>query len=155
MSSAMPKIKRKDMIKKDAKTLHSVIVNGVVFKKNKVLVSQRSMSELHAPGKWTIPGGKIEQTGGNVFNILEKTLVREIREETGIEVKKEMHLAMNNTFIRADGQHVIALIFKCHHKSGSPRPLEDTTACKWVSLDEIRSMDFPPNVKGYILKAYK
>ncbi|HCB35793.1 MAG: hypothetical protein A2W52_01510 [Candidatus Taylorbacteria bacterium RIFCSPHIGHO2_02_49_25] len=143
------------MIKKqDKQKLHSIIVNGVIFKGDKVLVSQRSTSESHEPGKWTIPGGKVDRTDGDVFNIIEKTLAREIREETGVEIKDEIQLVTNNTFIRTDGQHVIALIFKCLYKSGKPRPLEDTTDCRWVSLSEVRSMDFPPNVKGYILKSY-
>lgn len=141
-------------MKKNKKTLHSVIVNGVIFKGNKVLISQRSTGERHAPGKWTIPGGKIDRTGGDVFNIIERTLAREIREETGIEIEGEILPVTNNTFIRPNGQHVIALIYKCRYKSGKARPLEDTTACRWVSLVEITSMDFPPNVKGYILKAY-
>ncbi len=66
--------------------LHSVLVNGVVFKDNTVLVAQRSWEEKHAPGCWTIPGGKVEETPGDVFNIVEETLQREIAEETGVTI---------------------------------------------------------------------
>lgn len=135
--------------------VHSVIVNGVIFNGDKVLVSQRSMEEAHEPGKWTIPGGKIDRTEGDVFNIIEKTLAREIMEETGVEIKDEVELVTNNTFIRSDGQHVIAMVFKCKYKSGDPKPIEDTIDCKWATLEEIKSMDFPPNVQGYILKAFE
>jgi 8-oxo-dGTP diphosphatase len=135
--------------------VHSVIVNGVIFNGDKVLVSQRSMEEEHELGKWTIPGGKIERTEGDVFNIIEKTLAREIMEETGVEIENEVKLVTNNTFIRSDGQHVIAMVFKCKYKSGDPKPLEDTIDCKWVTLDEVKSMEFPPNVKGYIEKSFE
>lgn len=134
--------------------LHSVIVNGVVFDGNKVLVSQRSLEEAHEPGKWTIPGGKIERTEGDVFNIIEKTLAREVLEETGVEIADKVELITNNTFIRSNGQHVIALVFKCIYKSGEAQPLEDTIACKWATLEEVKSMEFPPNVKEYILKGF-
>jgi 8-oxo-dGTP pyrophosphatase MutT (NUDIX family) len=134
--------------------VHSVIVNGVIFSGDKVLVSQRSTEEDHEPGKWTIPGGKIEGTEGDVFNIIEKTLAREIMEETGVEMEDEVKLVTNNTFIRSDGQHVIAMVFKCKYKSGDPKPLEDTIDCKWATLEEVKKMEFPPNVKWYIEKAF-
>lgn len=134
--------------------LHSVIVNAVIFNGDKVLVSQRSLEEAHEPGKWTIPGGKVERTEGDVFNIIEDTLAREVMEETGVEIEKEVQLIANNTFIRSDGQHVIAMVFKCIYKSGDARPLEDTIDCKWATKNEVEKMDFSPNVKNYILKGF-
>lgn len=134
--------------------LNSVIVNGVVLSGDKVLVSQRSWEEAHEPGKWTIPGGKVERTEGDVFDIIEKTLAREILEETGVEIKNNVSMITNNTFIRSNGQHVIALVFKCEYQSGEARPLEDTIDCKWATMDEVKDMEFPPNVKDYILKGF-
>ncbi len=137
-------------------TLHSVLVNGVVFRGDRVLVSQRSMEEKHMPGRWTVPGGKIERTDGDVFNIVEKTLAREILEETGVEIEERVQLVTNNTFIReSNDQHVIVLVFKCEYKSGEAQALEDTIDCKWVGIEEVKQMEFPPNVQGYILKAYE
>ncbi|MFA6518886.1 MAG: NUDIX domain-containing protein [Candidatus Shapirobacteria bacterium] len=134
----------------DISKLHSVIVNAVVEKDGKILVSQRSFEEAHEPGKWTIPGGKIDKTEGNIFNIIEKTCAREIEEETGIKIKENIQLMTNNTFIRSNGQHVIALICLCHWESGEAQALEDTIGIKWISKDEIDKFDFAPNVKGYI-----
>ncbi len=134
---------------------HLILVNAVVFKGDKVLVSQRSWDEPHEPGKWTIPGGKVERTEGDVFNVIEKTLKTEVLEETGVEIEDSVELITNNTFIRSTGQHVVAIIFKCRHKSGEAKPLEDTIDCKWASLEEIKGMEFPPNVKGYIEEAFK
>lgn len=136
--------------------LHSLLVNGVVFNGDKVLVSKRSMEEAHMPGSWTIPGGKVERTEGNIFNILEKNLAKEILEETGIEIEDQVEIVTNNTFIRSsDAQHVVVIVFKCKYKSGEAQALEDTIDCKWATLDEIKEMEFPPNVQDYILKAYE
>ncbi len=136
--------------------MYSILVNGVVFKDNKVLISQRSLEEKHMPGRWTIPGGRVEETGIDVFDVLQKTLVREVKEETGVDIEEHMELVTNNTFTRpSDGQNVIAIIFKCHYKSGEPQPLEDTIDCRWGSREEVEKMDFPPNVQGYILKAFE
>ena len=68
--------------------LHVVLVNGAVFRNGKVLVSQRSWKETHMPGKWTIPGGKVEKTKGGVYRVIEKTLKKEIKEEVGITIRQ-------------------------------------------------------------------
>lgn len=136
--------------------LHSLVVNGVVFNGDKVLVSQRSPEEKHEPGKWTIPGGKVERTDEEVFHILEKTVAREVLEETGVEVEERMQMVINNTFIRPhDNQHVVVIVFKCQYKSGEAKPLEDTIGCKWATKEEVENLEFPPNVKEYILEAFK
>lgn len=134
---------------------HLVLVNAVVEQEGKILVSQRSMEETHEPGKWTIPGGKVERTKGNVWNIIEKTLAAEVVEETGVKITDKAELLTNNTFIRSTGQHVVALIFLCHWKSGQAKPLEDTIDAKWISKNELKNMQFAPNVKKYIQMGFK
>ena len=62
---------------------HIVLVNALVEKRGKILVSQRSLEETHEPGKWTIPGGKVERTKGNAWSILEKTLAAEVFKKRG------------------------------------------------------------------------
>lgn len=136
--------------------LHSILVNAAVFKDDKVLISQRSWEESHEPGKWTIPGGKVERMEEETFSVLEKTVAREVKEETGVEVESQMQLIVNNTFIRSsDNQHVVVLVFKCKYKAGEAKPLEDTIDCKWVTKEELDNLEFPPNVKGYIEKAFE
>lgn len=134
---------------------HLVLVNAVVERDGKILISQRSLEETHDPGKWTIPGGKVEKTEGNVWSIIEKTLSDEVREETGIEIEDDVRLIANNTFIRSTGQHVIALMFLCHWKSGKAQPLEDTSDVRWILKSEIGQFDFSTNVDKYILKGFE
>jgi 8-oxo-dGTP pyrophosphatase MutT (NUDIX family) len=139
----------------DVLKLHSVIVNAVVEKDGKILISQRSFDEGHEGGKWTIPGGKIDKTEGGVFNIVEKTCAREVMEETGIKISNKIELITNNTFIRSNGQHVIALVCLCHWESGEAQALEDTIGVEWISADQLDNFDFAPNVRGYIEKGIK
>lgn len=133
---------------------HLILVNAVVEKDGKILVSQRSWEETHEPGKWTIPGGKVEKTAGNVWNIVEKTLKSEVMEETGIEITNQVSLLTNNTFIRSTGQHVVALTFLCRWKSGEAKPLEDTIGTNWISRVDLKTMEFAPNVVLYIKKGF-
>ncbi len=136
---------------------YSILVNGVIYNDDgKILISQRAFSEKHAAGKWTIPGGKVENDTRNteIFNILEKTLKREIFEEVGIKIKDYMRMITNNTFQRTGGQSVLAITFLVKYKSGTPRALEDTINVAWISADDIDLYSFPPNVRGYIISAF-
>lgn len=135
--------------------LHSIITNALIVKDDKILISQRSLNEKHDPLKWTIPGGKVEKTEGNVFSILEKTLKREVKEEVGLTIKDDIRLISNNTFIRTGGQHVIALIFICYWKSGTAKPIEDTNDVKWVCENDLKLYDFSPNVEEYLKQGFK
>ena len=141
--------------KKPEKKQYSVIVNGMVVKDNKILLAQRSMEEKHVPGRWSPPGGKLKESG-LVWQALEKTVQREVLEETGVEVEDEMHLLVNNTFNHdEDDLLVISNVFLCKYKSGEPRPLEDTTAVAWIGEDEINDYEFThQNIKNYITKAF-
>ena len=134
---------------------HLILVNAVVEKKGKVLVSQRSYEETHQPGSWTIPGGKVERTTREIWNIVEQTLREEVMEETGVEITEDVELLTNNTFIRSTGQHVVALVFLCHWESGEGKPLEDTIDTKWITEEELKKMEFAPNVKIYIQKGFE
>lgn len=135
--------------------MHIVLVNAVVEKNGRILISQRSFEETHEPGKWTIPGGKVEKTKGNVWNIIEKTLAKEVKEETGVTIKKQVQLITNNTFIRSTGQHVVALTFLCHCQSGEAKALEDTINVKWISEKEINNFQLAPNVKLYLKRGFR
>ncbi len=89
------------------------------------------------PDAWNIPGGKIdyEQTE----SIIEKTLKREIEEETGVVVSDDMDYlgSMSCTF----GEHqVLTIFFLTKRVSGEPEPLEETQNAGWFTWEEICSM---------------
>lgn len=134
---------------------HLILVNAVVEKKGKILVSQRSFEEVHEPGKWTIPGGKVERSKIEEWNVIENTLKKETLEETGIKIHNQVKLITNNTFIRSTGQHVVCLVFLCKWKSGKARPLEDTINIRWISKKELKLIKFAPNVDIYIKKGFE
>lgn len=151
-SFASLKLKMPDLAKNE---IHIVLVNAVIIKDSRVLVAQRDFEESHMPGKWTIPGGKVPQAKGQAWNIIEKTLKEEVKEEVGIEIEDEIKLVSNSTFIRSTGHHVISLVFLCKYKSGKPKPLEDTIAVKWIGQNELDKKDFCPGVKEYIKKGFE
>ncbi len=133
---------------------HILLINALVIKGGKVLIGQRSYKETHAPGKWSIPGGKVDRTEGGVWDVVEETLKREVLEETGVKIENEVKLVANNTFIRSTGHHVVALIFLCKWKSGKAKALEDTIDVKWITKGEVGQYDFSEDVKRYLNLAF-
>jgi ADP-ribose pyrophosphatase YjhB (NUDIX family) len=131
---------------KDNAQFHIVAVKAWVKKGDKYLLARRGMNEVHMPGVWSIPGGKVDECGETV-NILQDTLKREVLEEVGLEITDEIDLVFNNTFKRSDGASVVGLTFLCHWKSGEAKPLEDTSEVKWFTLAELLQME---DVEGFL-----
>jgi 8-oxo-dGTP diphosphatase len=120
---------------------HIIYCGAAIHKNGKILVGKRSLEESHEPGKWALQGGKVDQTKGGEKNILEKTVIREVKEETGLSIKSSKYL-YSTSFIRSTGHHVVALIFLCPWKSGNPKPLEDTIELAWVGPKDLKLKNF-------------
>lgn len=121
---------------KDNAQFHIVAVKAWVKKGDKYLLARRGMNEVHMPGVWSIPGGKVDDDDETV-NILQETLKREVLEEVGVEITDEIDLVYNNAFKRSDGASVVGLTFLCHWKTGEAQPLEETLEVGWFTLDEL------------------
>lgn len=139
---------------KEQVPLHSVVTNAIVIKENKALIGKRASTEEHEPDKWTIPGGKVEMTAGDIWNVLEDNVIKEVQEEVGVVVENP-RLVSNNTFFRKQGQHSIAMQFICDWVSGEPQALDETEEVRWVGEEELDNYNFPPNVKEYIIQGFK
>ncbi|MBM4177296.1 NUDIX domain-containing protein [Candidatus Gribaldobacteria bacterium] len=81
--------------------LHEVAITAIIVKDSKYLIIKRSLNKKRFPGFWTVPGGKLEtsdylnlpkDTENYWYNVLEKTLKREVKEEVGIEIKNIEYL---------------------------------------------------------------
>lgn len=75
--------------------LHEVAVTAIIVKDERYLIAQRSVAKKRFPGMWTVPGGKLEakdylqlpkDTEHYWYNVLERTLRREVKEEVGIDI---------------------------------------------------------------------
>ncbi|HEY4497787.1 MAG TPA: NUDIX domain-containing protein [Candidatus Paceibacterota bacterium] len=80
--------------------LHEVAITAIIVKDGKYLITRRSLRKKRFPGMWTVPGGKMEtndylqlpkDTEHYWYNVLERTLRREVQEEVGIDID---HLAV-------------------------------------------------------------
>jgi len=151
----------------DKNKAHYVVATGIVIKyensKNsqslnlgskssrdvKYLITKRAGNLKAFPNMWTVPGGKLEldeyknkpkDTSHHWYNILEKLLRREIKEEVGIEVKNIKYLT-SMTFIRPDGIPTLIISLFADYCSGEVKLNEELIDYAWVNLDEAKNYD--------------
>lgn len=115
-----------------------VNVEAFISDGERYLMLIRSEQEEHAPGTLSVPGGKVEDSAPQ-GDILEQTVRREILEEVGIEVEKEMRYVESKLFAVASGVLVIDIVFLCRYRSGTPRITDpaEVGAIAWMRPEEI------------------
>jgi len=148
------------------KELHRITTTTLVYRKREggeefeYLITKRAMHKKAHPGKWTIPGGGLtvddyintpqSEHGENLwYNVLEASLKRELREETGLEIGKP-ELLIDLTFLRPDGIPVFCLSCYAPYIGGKVNidqdPEGDTTDFAWVSYEEAKGYDLIPGI---------
>lgn len=117
---------------KPTPTYHIVV--GVIYQNGKILIQRRPPKGLLG-GLWEFPGGKIDDG-----ETPENALLREIEEETGLEVKIGRQL----TQLKHAYTHfkISLTCFICEYQSGTARP-KAATAQRWVKSEELRQFAFP------------
>ena len=104
-------------------------VGVIVFRGDDVLLIQRGKEpNTHA---WSIPGGR-QRLGEKV----RETAVREIREETGIEIEM-LGLVDVIDFIDDPQFHYTLIDYAAHWQAGDIRPGSDALDARWVPMEEL------------------
>ncbi|MGP4071065.1 NUDIX domain-containing protein [Piscibacillus sp. B03] len=116
-----------------------VNVEGAIIYNEKWLIIQRSQKEEHAGGLLSLVGGKCDLEGES-YDILERTLHREINEEIGIDVDI-LNYVTNSSFTTDTGLNVVDVVFLCRHKSGEPyvKSPDEVESIKQMTTSEILS----------------
>lgn len=131
LKKAVPKVKvGKDVIGVGAGAL---ILNA----EGKMLLAQRGPKAKNERGKWEIPGGAIE-----FGETVAAGLVREIKEELGIEIEVGELLELCDHVIVDEQQHWVSPTYFCTIKAGTPtiKEPEKCAAIGWFSLAEAERM---------------
>jgi 8-oxo-dGTP diphosphatase len=126
-----------------------VALGAVRDKTGRALVACRRDSSIpDATDKWEFVGGKVE-----FGEQPEDALVREVGEETTLKVKIKRLLpkVFTNIWTTTTGQQVqvFLLTYECEVVSGklsNKNVKDEISELKFVSLDELKSMDTLPNV---------
>ena len=110
------------------------VAAGLVFRDGQLLVTQRRPGD-HLGGLWEFPGGKVEPN-----ETFEHCLVRELREELGIEVAVGKQI---EEITHAYPEKTVRLrFFHCTLLSGEPQPIHCHNLV-WVTRQTLLTYQFP------------
>lgn len=112
-----------------------LVAAGVIIDGCRVLLTQR-IPGAHLEGTWEFPGGKVEPGEAP-----EQALMRELREEIGVEVTVDDILDV--TFWRYERKDVLLLFYRAHIVDGVICDL-GVAAHRWASLGDLAPLSFPP-----------
>lgn len=122
------------MVAKSSKP-HFHVTAGLLQQDGMVLITKRPVGS-HLAGYWEFPGGK--QEAGET---LEECLVREMKEELGVNVRAGKRLlTVNHEY---ENRIISLYLFQCTHLGGELKPL----ACeeiRWVHPEDLTQYRFPP-----------
>jgi 8-oxo-dGTP diphosphatase len=115
----------------------TVVAAALADGDGRVLLQQRAPGRAMA-GLWEFPGGKVDEG-----ELPEAALVRELREELGIEVGVADVAPACFASAPLGQRHMILLLFLCRRWQGEPQPL-DASALRWEMPCAMRALAMPP-----------
>ncbi len=109
----------------------SIGVGAVVFRGADVLLIKRGKAPFK--GEWSIPGGGLK-FGERVRD----AVIREVREETSVEIELIGLLDVFDAITPADGQftsHMVLIDYVAEWTAGKPCPGDDAIEAEFVSVE--------------------
>ena len=142
--------------------LHEVAITAIIVKDGKYLITRRSPTKRRFPGMWTVPGGKLEtndyinlpkDTTDYWYNVLEKVLRREVKEEVGLDISNITYVTSLAT-VHGDGNPSLVISCLADYLSGEVilKP-DETDDFRWVTLEEAKGYNLIDGIYDELVMA--
>lgn len=154
-----------------AEKLFYFVANVVIYREGdgRCLILKRDARERVHPGKYAVPGGKLEwkdldpksptRVNGEVLDFqdaAERLLQREAAEEAGVAIDDRLVYINSVAFIRPDGVPVMLVKFAARYRSGEVRPEKGGfTDYAWVNGSEAAGYDCIEGVREEVAQAIR
>ncbi len=121
-------------------------VGAVIICNGKILLEKRKYEP--GSGKWSIPGGLVE-----LGESVEQTVIREVLEETGLEVESPRQIDIVDNVIKDDNgdvkYHFVILDYFVKLKGGTLKAASDAEDLRWVQLEEVEKYDLTKTFRAF------
>lgn len=115
----------------------------------KFLTMRRTKTAPTNPLKWDLPGGDVE-FGENP----QKSILREIKEETGLVVKNPVVFDIWS-HINSDDDYWVTVAFKAYNPKGKLSISWEHDLHKWVTIDEFLKLKIPTKLRAFAVTLKK
>jgi 8-oxo-dGTP diphosphatase len=121
-------------------------VGAVIICDGKILLEKRKNEP--GKGKWSIPGGLVELGEG-----AKETAIREVREETSLEVEEPMLIdVVDNITKDENGEikyHFVVVDYFVKLKGGVLKASSDAAELEWVQLSDVEDHDLTKTIREF------
>jgi ADP-ribose pyrophosphatase YjhB (NUDIX family) len=118
-----------------------------VVRDGKVLLVRRGNEP--GKGKWSLPGGRIRFGERS-----EEAALREMREETGLEVRLKRVVDVVDVFWRSERgellEHFVIVDFEAEVIGGELRPADDALDARWFSPEELKGLEMTESTRRFL-----
>ncbi len=104
----------------------------ILNENNELLLQKRAVPA--EKDHWCIPGGRLE-----MFETLEHAVIRDVKEETDLDIKVIRLMGICDHIIQNENAHWVAMSYLCKIENGNPKIMEPDKASdmKWFALNEL------------------
>jgi 8-oxo-dGTP diphosphatase len=121
-------------------------IGAIIIQEGKILLEKRKSAP--GKGKWSIPGGLVD-LGENI----EHAVVREVKEETGLDVAEPRlvdvvdHVSLDEK--GAVKYHFVIVDYLVNLVRGVPKAASDAEDLKWVPFSEVEEYDLTSSFRDF------
>lgn len=144
---------------------YGVAITAIIEKESKFLITRRAKSKKKWPGKWTVPGGKLEPSDyldlpkdavNAWYDVLEKTITREVKEEVGLDIKDAEYLTSIVAEYGDGIPHSLIISLFARYAGGELKLQGDELdKAEWVTAEEAKGYDLIDGIYDEIVMAEK